>query len=561
MSDGHDRSATSLPRGRVDEETQYEVGLRPRDARRLHRSGARARESAGLDRRGASAGRSARSRAALRAAGSRQDDARVRHRQRNGRAGARRRRGRCSRSPATSRPFSRTSPTRDVLFIDEIHRMSPTIEEILYPAMEDFELDIMIGQGPSARSVKVPLQPFTLIGATTRAGLLTSPLRARFGIVASAGLLSGGGPGRRSSRGRRGFWTCRSRRRRRRRSRGGRAARRASRIGCCAASATSRRCGPTARLPPPSAIEALKLLEVDAHGFDEVGSAAAPDDHRQVRRRPGRPQQPRGRDRRGKGRDRGHLRAVSDSDRLSRSHDARARRHGAGVRILRARWRPEKDHVCGEVARVPVRISGHHRCDVRAAAGADERGPRAHGRHDRRVDPSAHGHPRAPHRRARRGDVGSGRAGRAGRDRRSRPHPQPTSDSSSSARRRRTRSFRARPACSRPRSARRTRGGSISAPPVRGFTIRCPSPARWWRPARSSTPSSSAPTSCRASSTTPIGRPASLFGDGAGAVVVSPAEPAAAAIIDFLHEIDGHGGPGAVHAGRRQPSARRRTRR
>jgi len=70
-----------------------------------------------------------------------------------------------------------------VLFIDEVHRMSPTIEEILYPAMEDFELDIVIGQGPSARSVKVPLQPFTLIGATTRAGLLTSPLRARFGIV------------------------------------------------------------------------------------------------------------------------------------------------------------------------------------------------------------------------------------------------------------------------------------------------------------------------------------------------------------------------------------------
>jgi Holliday junction DNA helicase RuvB len=72
---------------------------------------------------------------------------------------------------------------REVLFIDEIHRMSPTIEEILYPAMEDFELDILIGQGPGARSVKVPLQPFTLIGATTRAGLLTSPLRARFGIV------------------------------------------------------------------------------------------------------------------------------------------------------------------------------------------------------------------------------------------------------------------------------------------------------------------------------------------------------------------------------------------
>ncbi len=72
---------------------------------------------------------------------------------------------------------------REVLFIDEIHRMSPVIEEILYPAMEDFELDIMIGQGPGARSVKVPLQPFTLIGATTRAGLLSAPLRSRFGIV------------------------------------------------------------------------------------------------------------------------------------------------------------------------------------------------------------------------------------------------------------------------------------------------------------------------------------------------------------------------------------------
>ena len=71
----------------------------------------------------------------------------------------------------------------EVLFVDEIHRMSPVIEEILYPAMEDYELDIMIGQGPGARSVKVPLHPFTLVGATTRAGLLTSPLRARFGIV------------------------------------------------------------------------------------------------------------------------------------------------------------------------------------------------------------------------------------------------------------------------------------------------------------------------------------------------------------------------------------------
>src|SRR3954469_8495126 len=72
---------------------------------------------------------------------------------------------------------------REVLFIDEIHRMAAALEETLYPAIGDYELDIMIGQGPSARSVKVPLQKFTLVGATTRTGLLTSPLRARFGIV------------------------------------------------------------------------------------------------------------------------------------------------------------------------------------------------------------------------------------------------------------------------------------------------------------------------------------------------------------------------------------------
>ena len=72
---------------------------------------------------------------------------------------------------------------REVLFIDEIHRLSPAIEEILYPAMEDYELDIVIGQGPGARSIKVPLQKFTLVGATTRTGLLTSPLRSRFGLV------------------------------------------------------------------------------------------------------------------------------------------------------------------------------------------------------------------------------------------------------------------------------------------------------------------------------------------------------------------------------------------
>ncbi|HRH89787.1 MAG TPA: Holliday junction branch migration DNA helicase RuvB, partial [Rubrivivax sp.] len=72
----------------------------------------------------------------------------------------------------------------DVLFIDEIHRLSPVVEEILYPALEDYRIDIMIGEGPAARSIKLDLQPFTLVGATTRAGMLSNPLRDRFGIVA-----------------------------------------------------------------------------------------------------------------------------------------------------------------------------------------------------------------------------------------------------------------------------------------------------------------------------------------------------------------------------------------
>jgi Holliday junction DNA helicase RuvB len=79
---------------------------------------------------------------------------------------------------------------RDVLFIDEIHRLSAVVEEILYPALEDFQIDIMIGEGPAARSVKIDLPPFTLVGATTRAGMLTNPLRDRFGIVARLELYS-----------------------------------------------------------------------------------------------------------------------------------------------------------------------------------------------------------------------------------------------------------------------------------------------------------------------------------------------------------------------------------
>ncbi len=81
----------------------------------------------------------------------------------------------------------------DVLFIDGIHRLSPVVEEVLYPAMEDYQLDIMIGEGPAARSIKIDLPPFTLIGATTRAGSLTSPLRESFWYCATSGVLSGAG--------------------------------------------------------------------------------------------------------------------------------------------------------------------------------------------------------------------------------------------------------------------------------------------------------------------------------------------------------------------------------
>jgi len=113
----------------------------------------------------------------------------------------------------------------DVLFIDEIHRLSPVVEEILYPALEDYQIDIMIGEGPAARSIKLDLQPFTLVGATTRAGMLTNPLRDRFGIVSRPAAS---------------------------RSPAARAARRALPTACCAACATTPTSRATAASPKPS---------------------------------------------------------------------------------------------------------------------------------------------------------------------------------------------------------------------------------------------------------------------------------------------------------------------
>ena len=128
-----------------------------------------------------------------------------------------------------------------MLFIDEIHRLSPVVEEILYPALEDYQIDIMIGEGPAARSIKLDLQPFTLVGATTRAGMLTNPLRDRFGIVARLEFYTAEELTRIVHAQRRPAEGADGRRGRRSRSRAARAARRASPTACCAACATTPR--------------------------------------------------------------------------------------------------------------------------------------------------------------------------------------------------------------------------------------------------------------------------------------------------------------------------------
>ena len=393
---------------------------------------------------------------------------------RDGRAGPRHGRARSSRSRATWPAMLTNLQAHEVLFIDEIHRMPPAIEEILYPAMEDFELDIVIGQGPGARSVKVPLQQFTLVGATTRAGLLTSPLRARFGIVHRLDFYNetdiveivralGAHPGRAD---RRGGGAAKSA--------GGRAARRASPTACCAACATTRRCAPTAGSRSTWRSAALALLEVDEHGFDEVDrkllrtiidkfgggpvgvnsiAAAISEETR---------------------RHRGHLRAVPDPGRLPRPHAARPRGHGARLRVFRAHA-PGKDSVCGDT---PLRQTVVARAEITSLAtyvpprAADQRRSREDGRDQRRVDPAAHRHPRAPHRRPGRGHVRPGDGSRAQGHRARGPHARPTSTSSSSAPPRPTCSSRAPRACCSTRSAPRTRGASTCRRPARGSPTR-----------------------------------------------------------------------------------------
>jgi Holliday junction DNA helicase RuvB len=152
----------------------------------------------------------------------------------------RRPRARCSSAPATS---PRSSPTSSPTTSSSSTRSTgsrPVVEEILYPALEDYQIDIMIGEGPAARSVKLDLPPFTLVGATTRAGMLTNPLRDRFGIVARLEFYSPEELTRIVQRSR-ACWRSPSTRAARSRSRSARAARRASPTACCAACATSPR--------------------------------------------------------------------------------------------------------------------------------------------------------------------------------------------------------------------------------------------------------------------------------------------------------------------------------
>ena len=156
----------------------------------------------------------------------------------------------------------------DVLFIDEIHRLSPVVEEILYPALEDFQIDIMIGEGPAARSVKLDLPPFTLVGATTRAGMLTNPLRDRFGIVARLEFYTRrGADAHRHALG--GAAQDRDRRRRRARDRAP-LARHAAHRQPAAAPRARLRGGARRRRRSRATVadDALAMLDVDASGLD-----------------------------------------------------------------------------------------------------------------------------------------------------------------------------------------------------------------------------------------------------------------------------------------------------
>ena len=218
----------------------------------------------------------------------------------------------------------------DVLFIDEIHRLSPVVEEILYPALEDYQIDIMIGEGPAARSIKLDLPPFTLVGATTRAGMLTNPLRDRFGIVA-----------------RLEFYTAEELARIVKRSaallkapmdeEGGVEIARRSRGTPRIANRLLRRVRDyaevkgTGHITKEVADKALAMLDVDPPGLRLMDRKLLRSRDPQIRRRPGRPGQHRRQHRRRARHHRGRDRALPDPAGLPAAHAARAHRHAGGV--------------------------------------------------------------------------------------------------------------------------------------------------------------------------------------------------------------------------------------
>ncbi len=216
---------------------------------------------------------------------------------------------------------------RDVLFIDEIHRLNPAVEEILYPAMEDFQLDLIIGEGPAARSVKIDLAKFTLVGATTRAGLLTNPLRDRFGIPVRLNFYSEAELEQIVNRGARvlGIGITAGRRQRDRAPLARHAAHR--RAGCCAACATSPMSPRPSKIERKLADSALVELEVDAAGLDAMDRRYLLDDRRELRRRTGRGRDARRRAVGAARRHRGDHRAVPDPEGPAPAHAARPADH------------------------------------------------------------------------------------------------------------------------------------------------------------------------------------------------------------------------------------------
>ncbi len=247
----------------------------------------------------------------------------------------------------------------DVLFIDEIHRLNRAIEELLYPAMEDGCIDIVIGQGPGAHSLRLELKPFTLVGATTRTGLLTTPLRDRFGIThrldyygaAELGRIVralGADPRR-----------CGSTRAAPTRSPAARGARRGSRTGSCAACATSPRCATRARSRTRIAIEALELFEVDGAGLERMDREILRAVAETIRGRAGRALDAGRRDRRGAGHAGGRLRAVPAPAGPAPAHAARAGGDAGRLRASRPAARRRATRACsGQTCSRSVGCSG-----------------------------------------------------------------------------------------------------------------------------------------------------------------------------------------------------------